>query len=119
MSDQVHWRGVGRWLSFAVAVLLIVISIPAVASDDPGVGWNIFLGLLLFGFVASGHRRAPLMVGVVTALTAVRLVAALVVQRNVNLLAWETLLLILLVFAWRDIRRQAALLDNEAPEPTS
>jgi hypothetical protein len=116
MSDQVHWRGVGRWLSFAVAVLLVVLSIPAFATDDASAGWNIFLGLLLFGFIASGHRRAPLMIGIIAALTALRLIVALAIERNAIGAIVEALLLILLFVAWQDIRRQAASLDSEAPQ---
>jgi hypothetical protein len=115
MSDQVHWRGIGRWLSFAVAALLIVLSVPAFATNEASAGLNIFLGLLLFGFVASGHRRAPLMVGIVTALTALRLIVGLVVERNAVEAIADALLLILLMFAWQDVRRQAASLDTRLP----
>ena len=115
MSEQVHWQGLGRWLSFAVAVLLVVLSIPAFATDDASAGWNIFLGLLLFGFIASGHRRAPVMVGVIAALTALRLIVGLVIERNLVGAIAEALLLLLLLVAYWDIRRQAASLDREAP----
>ena len=119
MSDQVHLRGIGRWLSFAVAALLVALSIPAFATDDASAGWNIFLGLLLFGFVASGHRRAPLMVGVVAALTALRLIVGLVVERSATVAIANALLLILLLIAWRDIRGQAAAVDSGASQQTS
>jgi hypothetical protein len=118
MTDQLHWRGIGRWLSFAVAALLIILSIPAFATDDASAGWNIFLGLLLFGFIASGHRRAPLMVGIIASLTALRLIVALAVERNAIGAIAEALLLILLFVAWQDITRQAAALNSEAPQQT-
>jgi hypothetical protein len=119
MSGQVGWSGTGRWLSFTVAALLILFSIPSIAADDASAGWNIFLGLLLFGFVASGHRRAPMMIGVVTALTALRLIVGLVVERSAIEAIADALLLTLLFFAWQDIRRQAATLDGEAPQQSA
>jgi len=118
MGDDVRWRGPGRWLSFGVSALLIVASIPAVAVDDASAGWNIFLGLLLFGVIASGNRRALLLAGVLTALMAVRLVLALVAQRNIIGAVSDAVILILLVFAWQDLRRQAAT-DQDGRPTTS
>ena len=59
------------------------------------------------------------MVGIVTALTALRLIVGLVVERNAVEAIADALLLILLMFAWQDIRRQAASLDSEASQQTN
>lgn len=66
------WTGWGRWLSYAVAALLIVYSISLVVLNEPAAGWNIFLALLLFAAVASGHKRAPGVAVVLTVLMALR-----------------------------------------------
>jgi hypothetical protein len=59
---------------FAVAALLIILSIPLVLQNSPAAGWNIFLGLLLFGAVASGNKHAPTVALVLAAIFAVRCV---------------------------------------------
>ena len=116
MGEQVRWQGVGRWLSFAVAALLVIVAIPSFVTDDPAVGWNIFLGLLLFGVIASGNRRAPLLLLVLLGLMVVRLLVALVAERNIIAAVTDGVLLIPLFFAWQDLRRQAALIDGDEPK---
>jgi hypothetical protein len=115
MGEQVSWQGVGRWLSFAAAALLIIVAIPNFATNDAAVGWNIFLGLLLFGAVASGYRRAPLLLLVLLGLMVLRLLVALTVERNVIEAVADGVLLILLFFGWQDLRRQSALIDENGP----
>ena len=75
-QEQV-WSGWGRWLSFIVAVLLILLSIPMVLLNMAAAGWNIFLGLLLFAAVASGHPKAPLIAIILSVVMAIRLVLTL------------------------------------------
>jgi hypothetical protein len=116
MGEQVSWRGVGRWLSFAVAALLIIVAIANFGTNDAAVGWDIFLGLLLFGAVASGYRRAPLLLLVLLGLMALRLFVALAVERNIIEAVSGGVLLILLFFAWQDLRRQSALIDEHGRE---
>jgi hypothetical protein len=58
------------------------------------------------------------MVGIIAALTALRLIVAIAIERNAIGAIAEALLLILLFVALQDIRRQAALLDSEAPQQT-
>ena len=119
MSEDIRWEGAGKWLSFAVAALLVVVAIPSIATNNPAAGWNIFLGLLLFGFVASGNRRAPALVLALLGLMVLRLVVALTVQRNVIEAAGDGVLLIPLFFAWRDLKRQAELMKERGPEQPS
>jgi hypothetical protein len=119
MADQVRWQGVGRWLSFAAAALLVIVAIPSFATNDAAVGWNIFLGLLLFGVVASGNRFAPLLLLVLLALMVLRLLVALVADRNIIAAVTDGVLLIPLFFAWRDLRRQAAISDQRGPGQAS
>ena len=77
-GEQEHvWRGSGRWLSFVAAALLILLSIPLVVLNMAAVGWNIFLGLLLFAAVASGHPKAPLIATILSVVMAIRLVLTL------------------------------------------
>lgn len=111
MDDQVHWRGVGRWLSFVAAGLLMLISTPAVFSHAFGAtaGWNIFLGLLLIGGIASGHRKAPLLAGVLCALMLFRLILSLVAGSMIDA-AFNLLLLGMLLAVWQSLRKQAAVL---------
>lgn len=116
MGEQVSWRGVGRWLSFAVAALLIIVAIANFGTNDAAVGWDIFLGLLLFGAVASGYRRAPLLLLVLLGLMALRLFVALAVERNIIEAVSGGVLVILLFFAWQDLRRQSALIDEHGRE---
>jgi lysylphosphatidylglycerol synthetase-like protein (DUF2156 family) len=118
MGEQVRWQGVGRWFSYAVAALLVIIAIPSFATNDAAAGWNIFLGLLLFGGVASGSRRAPLLLLVLIGLMLLRVLVALAAERNVVEAVGDGILLILLFFAWQDLRRQALLVVEHEPEQT-
>ena len=115
MDEQVRWRGLGRWLSFAVAALLVIAAIPDFATDDAAAGWNIFLGLLLFGVIASGSRRAPLLLLVLLGLMVVRLISALAVERTIISGVTNGAPLLLLFVAWLDLRKQAALMIAEGP----
>lgn len=119
MGDQVRWQGAGRWLSFAVAALLVILAVPSLETDDAAVGWNVFLGLLLFGAVASGYRRAPLVLLVLFCLMLLRLVVAMAIEQNIIASATDGVLLIPLFFAWQDLKRQSALLNQQAPEQAS
>ena len=111
-ADRTHqWNGAGRWLSFAAAALLLIFSIPMVFSPDDGAaaGWNIFLGLLLFGGVASGSAAAPKITAVIAALMLVRL--ALLPLFGAHLLDFllALLLLALVAYAAFDLRRQVTM----------
>jgi hypothetical protein len=106
-GGQLQWQGMGRWLSFAVAAALIVASVPDVLENNSAAGWNLFLGLLLLGAVASGNRQAPLLLGVLTALMALRLVIGLAVERDVARVIPDVILLVAVACAWLQIRRQA------------
>ena len=119
MSEDIRWEGAGKWLSFGVAALLVLVAIPSIATNDPAAGWNIFFGLLLFGVVASGNRRAPALVLALLGLMVLRLVLALAAQRNVIEAAGDGVLLIPLFFAWRDLRWQADLMKKRGPEQQS
>ena len=107
-AEEIHWRGVGRWVCFAVAFLFVVVAIPYVMTNEAAAGWNISLGLLLFGVIASGSRRAPLLVAILVGLNIVRIVEALVVEHSATGAATAGVVVLLLVFAWRDLRQQAA-----------
>lgn len=73
-ENQIEWAGAGRWLSFAGSALLVLSGIPAILGSSGGItaGWNIFLGLLLFGSVASGSKFAPKAAIIVAALMLLR-----------------------------------------------
>ena len=107
-DERIHWDGLGRWLAFAAAGILIVLSVPAVFSLAFGAvaGWNIFLGLLLIGVVVSGHRKAPLFVAILVALVLLRLVLSLIFGILIDA-GLNFLLLSLLGGAWKDLREQA------------
>lgn len=111
MNDQVQWTGLGRWLSFVAAALLILLSIPAIFIHALGAtaGWNIFLGLLLVGVVASGHRKAPLLAAILCVLMLLRLIVSLVAGNMVDAV-FDLLLLGILAAAWQSLKTQAASL---------
>ena len=109
MEDQVHWTGVGRWLSFVTAGLLIIVSVPAVFDHEFGAvaGWNIFFGVLLIGVIAAGHPKAPLLAAILCALMTLRLIISLalgsIVEGGVNLLLGTFLLAV-----WLNLKKQSA-----------
>jgi hypothetical protein len=108
-GEQEHvWAGRGRWLSFVVAALLIVLSIPFVLLNMATAGWNIFLGLLLFGAVASGNRTAPLIAIILCVILAIRLVLGIATGAAVLDIAVGGGLLLLSSAAAFHLRRQAA-----------
>lgn len=115
-GPQVHWTGEARWLTFAVALLLFVTGIVFVGINVPFAGWNIFLGLLLFGSVASGYIHAPRTVKLVGILMAIRVVFALFAQDAAGVIISATAC-VALGFAWRDFKRQAANLAADQSEP--
>ena len=77
VDGDIKWIGWGRWLSFALSALLLLGGALDL-NQEAAAGWNIFLGLLLFGVIASGHRKAPLLALVLTGLMAVRLLFAII-----------------------------------------
>jgi hypothetical protein len=112
---RVQWSGVGRWLSFAVAAVLIVTAIPEMSAHALLGAWDLFLGLLLVGAVVSGYRQTPSLVGVLTAMMVLRLFFAMFAERNAVVAGIDALLLVPLFIAWRDFRRQAASLGVQDP----
>lgn len=77
-----QWTGIGRWLAFAVAAGMIVLAIPLIVSNVAAGGWNVFLGLLLFGVTVSGNRHAPMLAYILAMLFAIRAVLALVLEAD-------------------------------------
>jgi hypothetical protein len=114
MDEQVRWHGIGRWLSFAVAAVFLLLAIPDFATDDPAAGWNIFLGLLLFGATAAGSRRAPLLLLMLTLLMVLRITLGFI-GGHFSLIdaVGNTFLLIGLVAAWLDLRKQSTLISQK------
>jgi hypothetical protein len=108
--DRTHqWNGAGRWLSFAAAALLLAFSIPMIFSTENGAaaGWNIFLGLLLFGGVASGSAAAPKITAVIAALMLVRLALLPLFGAHLMDFLLAVLFFALVAYAAFDLRRQA------------
>ena len=93
------------------AALLILLSIPVifVRSLGAAAGWNIFLGLLLIGVIASGHRKAPMLAAILCVLMLVRLILSLIAGSMADA-ALDLLLLGILAAAWRSLKAQAASL---------
>jgi uncharacterized membrane protein YfcA len=118
MDEQVHWRGAGRWLSFAIAGLFLLAAIPDFAGDAPGAGWNIFLGLLLFAVMAAGSRRAPLLLLVFLWLTVLRVVLAFIGGHfGLGDAVLNFIVLTGLFVAWLDLRKQSASMnENVRPQ---
>jgi hypothetical protein len=109
MEEQIEWSGMGRWLSFLFTALMILVAIPGVFSHEFGAaaGWNLFLGLLMFGFVAAGHRKAPLLAAILTVLMLLRLVLGAIAGGGWAILADAVLLLVIAGAAY-DLRQQDA-----------
>lgn len=107
-DKTVDWTGLGRWLSFAAAGILIIVAIPLIFVHATGAvaGWNIFLGLLLFGSVASGNIRAPTVAAAIFALMAIRLTIAIVAGAAYADIGISALLLAVIGFAAWDLRQQ-------------
>jgi len=105
---EIEWKGWGRWLSFATSALLILIAVPFVFDHGLGsyAGWNIFLGLLLFGTITSGNRKAPLLALILTGLMALRLVVGIVSGSNVIEVVMGLLMLAMTTGAAYDLRKQ-------------
>ena len=108
-QNEIEWDGLGRWLSFTAAALMIVFAVPFVMEADQGAaaGWNIFLGLLLFGTIASNNARAPLLVSILTILMIVRLIVLVAMSWDLFGFISNALLLMLLGTAAYDLRGQA------------
>jgi hypothetical protein len=113
MDEQVRWRGVGRWLSFTIGGVFLLAAIPHFAADDPAAGWNIFLGLLLFGAMAAGSRRAPSVLLVLAVVMVVRIVLAFM-RGHLALIdgLGNVLVLVALLVAWFDLRKQSTRMSR-------
>jgi hypothetical protein len=108
-GEQEHvWTGSGRWLSFVVAALLILLSIPLVVLNMAAAGWNIFLALVLFAAVASGHPKAPLIAIILSVVMAIRLVLTLASGAAAMDIAVGAGLVVLTSAAAYQLRQQAA-----------
>ncbi|HEV7289451.1 hypothetical protein [Sphingomonas sp.] len=77
-----QWTGLGRWLALAAAAGMILFSIPLIVSNVAAGGWNVFLGLLLFGVTVSGNRHAPKLAYVLAILFAIRAVLAVLLEAD-------------------------------------
>ena len=107
-DNGIEWIGIGKWLSFTAAGLLILLAIPFIFDHASGVaaGWNIFLGLLLFGAIASGNARAPTIATVIAGLMAVRLIVAIAMGAGAaDVLVGVIVLAVVGLSAW-DLRKQ-------------
>lgn len=120
MDEQVQWSGFGRWLSFVIAAVFILGAIPDFARNDPAAGWNIFLGLLLFGLVAAGSRRAPLLLLALTVLMVLRMTMSLMSGHFavIDAIA-NTLVLVGLAVAWLALRKQQTVVSDEVRAQSS
>lgn len=111
-ADQnTTWTGLGRWLLIGLGIMLIFLAIPLVFSRENGAaaGWNIFLGLLAIGAIASGNRKAPLLALILAALMAIRLIVAIIAGASGLVLAGSLVLLAIAAGAALDLRKQARL----------
>lgn len=106
IQQEYKWRGVGRWLSFAIAAAMILLSVPHILTNVAAGGWNLFLGLLLFGAIASGNKHAPTLAAVLAILCAVRAVLGLILETDVVGALVETAFGIVVAIAARDLHRQ-------------
>ena len=115
MEEQVVWTGAGRWLSFAGAGILFVSVIPAVFVTSLGAaaGWNIFLGLLLFGAIASGSKSAPKVALVIAISMLVRLSLATLFWEGTVEFLLQLLTFGLIAFAAYDMMQQAQAGDAQ------
>jgi hypothetical protein len=109
MDEQVEWTGYGRWLSIVGGAVLLLSGIPLVFSSSNGAaaGWNIFLGLLLFGAIASGSKSAPKIALGVAILMLVRLILVPVLGGGVASFLLQLVQFGLIAAAAVDLRRQA------------
>ena len=62
---------------FAVAAFLVLSSVPLLLANSAGAGWNIFLGLLLFGVLAANDERAPNVAYILAVILAIRALAGI------------------------------------------
>jgi hypothetical protein len=113
MADaKFHWSGWGKWLSLALATLLIFLAIPLMLHRTTGAaaGWNLFLGLLIFGSVVSENKRTPLLVVIIAALMLIRLIITIIADTNTPDVVASSLLALLACGAAFDLRRQGRVL---------
>jgi len=106
-SGATYWSGWGRWLSFVAGTLLIVLSLPLILTNSAAAGWNIFLGLLLLGAVASGNERAPLIAIILSAIMVLRIIVAWVSGAGPLDLGIAVMFLVLIGGAAYHLRLQA------------
>ena len=113
-DQEINWTGWGRWLSFTLSAVLILVAIPAVFDHHEGAaaGWNIFLGLLMFGAVASGNRKAPKLAIVLTILMAVRVLIAIIFMPNIGNLLLAAFCCAIAAAAAYGLREQAKTLQT-------
>lgn len=106
--EQVEWSGWGRWILFAVSALLVILSVPLVVANSAAAGWNIFLGLLLFGAVASGNKHAPTVAFVLAAIFALRAILGIAAGAGLLGFGIETIFSASTAAAAYQLRRQRA-----------
>lgn len=113
-SSGTGWSGLGKWLSSAAALLLILRAVPWIFDPQRGAaaGWNIFLGLLLFGAIASRNARAPAIAAAIAMLMVVRLGVGLAAGADALDMGVDGVLLLLIGAAAYDLRKQRAALPE-------
>ena len=104
----VQWSGWGKWLAFALAAVLMLLSIPLILHSETGAaaGWNLFLGLLIFGSVVSHNKGAASLVAFVAALMIVRLILTAASERSIPDIILAAILVLLALGAALHLRRQ-------------
>jgi hypothetical protein len=109
---ELRWSGRGRWLAFGLAGFMVLsAAFTSGRWDGPSIGWNIFLGLLLFGTIASNHRKAPLLLIILAARTALGIALGLFSGLTPLDAALNVVLLVVAVGAAYDLGRQLRLAD--------
>ena len=107
-NAKFHWSGWGKWLSFALAIFLMLLALPLMLHRATGAaaGWNIFLGLLIFGSVVSNNKRAPLLLVIIAVLMFVRFVFTIIYYDTTPDIIISSILVIFSVLTAFDLRRQ-------------
>lgn len=106
------WTGLGRWLALAAAAGMILSSIPLIVSNVAAGGWNVFLGLLLFGVTVSGNRHAPMLAYVLAILFAIRTGLAVLIAADFIGAAIEGVFCAVIAVAASQLDHQKAAADR-------
>jgi hypothetical protein len=106
MEQNLNWTGRGKIISLAASFILILPAVINFSESGAAAGWNIFLGLILFGAIVSNYAKATRIVFLIFVVCCIRIAADIFVHAQLANAGLDILVAALVGLAYLDLRQQ-------------